>query len=338
MNTYLDDLAKVALHPPPPANGLTVMSTFAGGGGSCLGYRGAGFRELVAVEYMPRTAAILAANIDAHVICDDIARVTAAQMLEAGGVARGELDVLDGSPPCQGFSRANVGKRGIERNQMYVEQLRLIEGISPKVVVIENVPTMLDKANVWAWHEIYRELTALGYDVAGKILDASFLGVPQARKRLIIIGARRDLGLFAEDLYPRPDKHARTVREAFETVPGGDIVEAGRLSSKVLAACKPGEGLWNSLKVKEPGKWFNYGRLHYDRPSTTLTKRTAGVYHPAHDRLLTLPEGMRLQSWPDDYDWRDANHALAWGILGNSVPPLMMYRIARTIAGRLLRG
>ena len=125
-------------------NAPTVISTFAGCGGSSLGYSMAGFRELLANEWDDNAVATFKLNFpDVPVIQGDIAKLTVEQVLELTGLQPGELDVFDGSPPCQGFSTA--GKRIIDdpRNQLFREYVRLLRGLQPKVFVMENVSGMV---------------------------------------------------------------------------------------------------------------------------------------------------------------------------------------------------
>ena len=145
----------------------TVVSTFAGAGGSSLGYSMAGFRELLAVEWDDNAVATFKLNFpDVPVYHGDIAKLSVEQVLEMTGLQPGELDVFDGSPPCQGFSTA--GKRIIDdpRNQLFREYVRLLRGLKPKVFVMENVSGMVKGKMKLVFVEILKELKASGYKVS----------------------------------------------------------------------------------------------------------------------------------------------------------------------------
>ena len=207
-----------------PWNGLTVVSTFAGGGGSSTGYRMAGFRVLWANEFVPAAADTYQANARPGTIVDrsDIRTVTGATVLTATGLQVGDLDILDGSPPCSAFS--TTGKRQAGWGQvktysdtaqrvddLFFEFARLVGELRPKVFVAENVSGLVKGAAKGYFKVILAALKAHGYRVEARLLDAQWLGVPQARQRLIFIGVRDDLG--RAPVFPRPMRHRYAVRD-----------------------------------------------------------------------------------------------------------------------------
>ncbi len=183
---------------PREENAPTVISTFAGGGGSSLGYSMAGYRELLAVEWNDNAVDTFKLNFpDAPIYHGDIAKLSVEECLRLARVQPGELDLLDGSPPCQGVSI--IGKRMLNdpRNQLFREFARLLRGLKPKVFVMENVPGLVKGKMKLLFAEIMRELKASGYQVKCKKLNAMYFNVPQSRKRLIFVGVREDLGKVA---------------------------------------------------------------------------------------------------------------------------------------------
>lgn len=129
---------------PRAADAPTVVSLFAGCGGSSLGYSMAGFREPLAVEWDEYAVETFRANFpDVPVWQGDIAELSVEECLRLTGLQPGELDVLDGSPPCQGFSTAGRRKMDDGRNQLFQEYVRLLRGLRPKVLVMENVSGMV---------------------------------------------------------------------------------------------------------------------------------------------------------------------------------------------------
>lgn len=140
---HLEVMWQKAIAPREPA-APTVISTFAGGGGSLTGYMMAGFRDLLAVEWDDNAVETLRLNWpELDIYHGDIAKLTVDEVLARTGLKPGELDILDGSPPCQGFSTA--GKRVMDdpRNQLFMEYVRLLRGLMPKVFVMENVSGMV---------------------------------------------------------------------------------------------------------------------------------------------------------------------------------------------------
>lgn len=206
-------------------NGFSVASTFSGCGGSSLGYRMAGFRVLWASEFVPAAVDTYRANAAPGTVLDtrDIREVTATQLCEAAGVAPGELDLFDGSPPCASFSTA--GKRHEDwgtvksysdtrqrTDDLFFEYVRLVEGVRPRVFVAENVSGLVKGSAKGYFKLILKALRDTGYDVSARVLDAAWLGVPQLRQRLIFVGVRRDLQM--PPAFPRPLPYQYTVRDA----------------------------------------------------------------------------------------------------------------------------
>ncbi|WP_435245085.1 DNA cytosine methyltransferase [Streptomyces tendae] len=324
---------------PRAADAPTVVSTFAGAGGSSLGYSMAGYRELLAVEWDDHAAACFGRNFP-HVPLHhgDIADLDPASL----GLAPGELDVFDGSPPCQGFSVA--GRRQVDdpRNQLFRQYVRLIDHWQPKAFVMENVAGMVKGPMRSLFAEILASLKEAGpgYRVTARLLDASYLGVPQKRLRMIFVGVRRDLGL--DPVHPVPQVRPLTVREAFAglTDPGPYQLPSGK-AAHVAPLIRPGEDGGDALhRLGGQNAYFSLQRLSWDRPSFTLIKEISssrnGLLHPEENRLLGIKELARIQSFPDAYDWGDSPVEKVWSRIGNSVPPLMMREIAGTLRERVL--
>jgi DNA (cytosine-5)-methyltransferase 1 len=207
-------------------NSYRVASTFAGCGGSSLGYRMAGFQVVWANEFVPIAGESYRANKSEQTILDtdDVRTITATRILDAAGLKAGELDVFDGSPPCQAFSTAGKREKGwgqdreydhgaAQRNEeLFFEYIRLLRDLQPKVFVAENVSGLVKGSAKGFFLEILAGLKACGYRVQARTLDAQWLGVPQRRKRVIFIGVRNDLGL--DPVFPRPLPYRYLLRDA----------------------------------------------------------------------------------------------------------------------------
>ena len=214
-----------------PWNGFTAISTFSGCGGSCLGYRMAGFRVAWASEFIPAAAEVYRANHpDTILDTRDIREVKPSEVLAAAGLKAGELDLMDGSPPCASFSTA--GKREkhwgkskkysdtVQRtDDLFFEFIRLLDGLKPRVFVAENVSGLVKGVAKGYFIEILAKLKACGYRVGVKVLDAQWLGVPQARQRTIFIGVREDLG--KAPVFPKPLPYRYTLRDALPWIVRG---------------------------------------------------------------------------------------------------------------------
>jgi DNA (cytosine-5)-methyltransferase 1 len=214
-----------------PWNGLNVISTFAGGGGSSLGYRMAGYKIRAACEFVPAAADVYEANAaPGTVVCrDDIRTLTGRELLDVAGLDVGELDVLDGSPPCSAFSTA--GKRSKTWGQvrsysdtaqrvddLFYEYARLVREIQPRVFVAENVAGLVRGESKGYFKRIHQELSRDGYRVEARLLDAQWLGVPQMRSRLIFVGVRADQAF--GPVFPDPFPYRYSIADALPHVAG----------------------------------------------------------------------------------------------------------------------
>lgn len=316
---------------PRTDNAPTVISTFAGAGGSSLGYSMAGFRELLAVEWDDNAVATFKLNFsDVPVYHGDIAKLSVEQVLSVTGLQPGQLDVFDGSPPCQGFSTA--GKRMMDdpRNQLFREYIRLLQGLKPKVFVMENVSGMVKGKMKLVFVEILKELKASGYKVSARLLNAMYFNVPQSRERMIFIGVRNDLEI--EPSHPVAEAKPITVRSALhKCLPDILPVKTDTLSNRRADALKQGTNHTER---------FSMVKLHLDRPSGTIQKSvtpngTAQLLHPSEKRIVAISELKRLASYSDDYQMY-GSFTDRWARIGNSVPPLFMRAIVRHIRSELL--
>ena len=319
---------------PKPENAPTVISTFAGCGGSSLGYSMAGFRELLAIEWDNNAVETFKLNFpDVPVYHGDIAKISVEDVLSMTGLKVGELDIFDGSPPCQGFSTA--GKRQLDdpRNQLFREYVRLLRGLQPKVFVMENVSGMVKGVMKLVFVEILKELKASGYKVSARLLNAMYFGVPQSRQRMIFVGVRDDLGI--EPSHPEAETEAVNL----------GIAIAGCLPTPRLANSERITLYWNIMEagqciadVDPKGNGFTAIKVNPNKPSPTITKgwtAGTGLMHNLEPRFLSDAEVKRLGSFPDKYK-TSGNSSDVIKRIGNSVPPLFMRSIARHIRANIL--
>lgn len=339
------DFVNKPINPPGPYK-FNVITTFAGVGGSSIGYKWAGGKVLVAVEWDENAVITYRLNHkNTSMLHRDIATVSVDEMLNIAGLKSGELDIFDGSPPCQGFS-VN-GKRQFDdpRNGLFREYVRLLRGLQPKVFVMENVSGMVKGQMKHIFAIAMRELKASGYQVRCQLLNAMYFGVPQRRERVIFIGVRNDLGVAPS--YPLAHTRLFTVREALEGLPG-NVPDASighcwidakpeSKSYQALLRTKEGQPL-NGIKG-----YANARRLAFDEVSCTI--QTGGLLpgypgsswpcHPTFHRGISAREAARLASFPDTFNfgenWRDGCKRI-----GNSVPPLLMKVIAGHIYTHIL--
>jgi DNA-cytosine methyltransferase len=300
---------------------FTVVATFAGGGGSSAGYRLAGGRVLLANDFVPEAARTYRKNFpDCRVDERDIRLITASEetvdaFLASAGLKRGELDMLDGSPPCSEFSMAGKGIKEQEVLRPYsdVQQkniatlpfdfVDLAVMARPKVVIMENVPALASRGKE-VFERVLRALrfpsgedSGRAYYVNSSVLAASDYGVPQKRLRLFIVGARRDvaeaIGIDRDEavlgIFPAPTKIGVSIRSAFANLhqTASDIEPWARAAMTTSLG-----GLIRRLP-KDPVKHTRL--VHIDPSNTanyTLTRCAWGLPAPTMVVASQRPDGM----------------------------------------------
>ena len=318
-------------------NTPTIISLFAGCGGSSLGYHMAGYKELLAVDFDDNAIETFKLNFkDVSILKADISQLSGTKIMELCDIQVGELDLLDGSPPCQGFSTA--GKRQVcdTRNDLVTHYIRLIEETQPKVFVMENVSGMIKGTMKGLFIGYIKAMKNVGYQVSCRLLNAKWFSVPQSRQRIICVGVRNDLGM--QPVFPKAHDRVITVREAIENCKvDTEIKYLTGDKAKHLKKVKAGENMSKYVK----NKYFGTQRVHPDKPSPTITKTFGtGQYgdflaHFESDRAMTITEVKRLQSFPDNFKFV-GKFEQQWARIGNSVPPLMAKAIAETIRDEIL--
>ncbi len=293
------DFMNKSINPPGPYK-FNVISLFAGCGGSSLGYKWAGGKVLAAIEWDEN--AVQTYRLNHHntpVLHRDIASVTIQELLDLTGLQPGELDILDGSPPCQGFSTA--GKRQIDdlRNTLFKEYVRFLRGLQPKVFMMENVSGLVKGHMKHIFATIMRELKASGYQVKCQLMNAMYFGVPQSRERVIFIGVRNNLGM----------------------MPSHPIAQHKPIPLKEII---PDALASRSMKINP---W-----VPASRSCVTLTKTSSDFQLKIRSgiRNLTLQEAACIASFPAAFRWISEKSGRER--IGNSVPPKFMEAIAGQIA------
>ena len=332
-----------------PWNGLNVVSTFAGCGGSSPGYRMAGCRVLWANEFIEAARDTYSANCAPYTILDgrDNREINAGEIREAiGGV---EIDILDGSPPCASFSTA--GKRekhwgekkkysdATQRtDDLFFEFARVLAELQPRAFVAENVSGLVKGTAKGYFQEIFQALTDCGYTVRARLLDAQWCGVPQGRQRIIFIGIRNDLERVP--VHPTPLPYRYTVHDVIESVYDRENFDEENppypIEPKSTIVGYAIKNEWDHLDFGQNSKvMFQLVKCDPYKPMPCLTATggmwgTAGPIHPFYPRKFSIHELKLLCSFPADFILT-GNYAKQWERLGRSVPPLMMKRIASAV-------
>lgn len=335
---------------------FSAIDLFCGCGGLSLGLRRAGFTVLGALDADRLAVDTYKENHKrASVLARDIREVSAVQWMEELGLSRGKLDLLAGCPPCQGFStlRTRNGGRCVrdDDNDLVFEFVRFVKAFRPKAIMLENVPGLMDDVRLV---RVKCALSALRYRYVVRVLDATEYGVPQRRKRMILLGSRVKAPRFAE-----PVNRQRTVRAAIRRLPRPEDSDDGihnyavRRSSAVIERIRriPKDGGSRGdlpdreqLECHRRSDGFRdvYGRMAWRRPAPTVTggciNPSKGRFvHPIEDRAVTLREAALLQGFPRSYRFKmsEGRYAVAQ-LIGNAFPPKFAEHHARVVREQLL--
>lgn len=354
---------------------INVVSLFSGGGGLDLGFIAEGYKIIWAIDNNKNATDTYRANIGDHIMCADINQIDISKIPHA--------DVVIGGPPCQSFSLA--GNRNVEdeRGQLVWKYIHIIEQVKPKAFVFENVTGLLSAKN--SQGEKIIELLKIafkeiGYTIEQQVMNAADYGVPQRRKRVIIVGLKN--GKFE---FPKPThsengiglKRYVSVEEALGDLPKAIADENGvvnynipaqsefqkfvrrnapvtehfipqmsELDEYIVRHVKPGGNYMdipadvNSSRIRrlqrDGGHTTCYGRLAPEKPSYTINtyfnRPNVGCnIHYKEDRLITVREALRLQSFPDDYKIVSSSKQGRNLIVGNAVPPMLAGVIAHEL-------
>jgi DNA (cytosine-5)-methyltransferase 1 len=335
------------------SDSYTAIDLFSGCGGLTRGLKDAGFQVLAAVELEEKARETYALNHeDVPFVGTDICGVTAAQLMRDCGLKRGQLDLMAGCPPCQGFStlRARNGRTAAPdaRNGLIDEFSRLVLALHPKMVMMENVPAL---AKYERFANFVQKLEQAGYRVLVQVLDVSHFGVPQRRKRLILSASRVGPPRLATAVHNR-----KTVRAAIGSLmrPGesGDPLHdfptkyrSARVQAMIEAIPKDGgsrHSLPTCLKLGCHARTsgFNdvYGRMKWDDVSPTITSGCSNpskgrFIHPHEDRPITLREAALLQGFPADYRFNISHGKEDIALMiGNALPPAFIAAHGKAMA------
>lgn len=311
---------------------FTVLSLFTGGGGLDIGLEMAGLETVVCVDNDSESCKTLRFNRpEWHVYEGDVRAFD----------PKGKFDLVVGGPPCQGFSTAGKGNPDDPRNFLWREYFRIVEKVRPLALLLENVAGMANKKNSHHLNEFIAHLEQLGYSVSYGILNAADFGVPQERKRLILLA-----GLGWKPELPTPT-HSASKISAKEAI--GDLVKIAKRST---INHEPNDHAphvverWRGLAEGEVDPNYRRGRIYSDRPSPTIRAggghgprgdHLAGFHPPIHYKLprqLTVRESARIQSFPDEWVFQGSKTAQGRQV-GNAVPPLLARAIGETLRAGL---
>ncbi len=341
-----------------------AIDLFCGCGGLSYGFERAGFNILLGIDNDAKALETFELNHKgAKSICGDITAVSYENDIKPL-IGDKTIDVIIGGPPCQGMSLSGPRKFDDPRNKLYLSYIRLVDEIKPKMFVIENVPGLVGLFGGQIKDSIIEKFTEMGYDIQYRILCASDYGVPQSRKRVVFVGSR--IGNFTypsieseevtcsmalSDLPPLIDELGEDVMD-YAAEPSNDYQQLMRMNSdkvrnhiaanhsdkvKNIIALVPDGGNYKDL----PEEFIHTRNFHVawtrfasDKPAPTIDTGHRHHFHYKYNRVPTVRECARLQSFPDDFIFL-GNKTQQFRQVGNAVPPIMAQKIAEQVKNSL---
>lgn len=337
-----------------------VIDLFCGCGGLSLGFEQAGYNILLGIDSWKDALETFKYNHkNSEVLCADLSSLPPEDVEKK--INHQHVDVIIGGPPCQGFSIAGKHIVDDERNKLYKSFVRMVDHFKPKAFVLENVPNILSIGGGIVKNAIIEDFEKLGYTVVNKVLLASNYGVPQNRRRAIFVGLIN--GQKYE--YPEPTTNVPiTTWEAISDLPKESVEEGGKYpteplsdyqrlmransnslynheitihndKTKEIIAMVPDGGNYKDLpKALQQTRKVHiaWTRLSSTKPSITIDTGHFHHFHYLYNRVPTVRESARLQSFPDDFIFLCGKTSKLKQV-GNAVPPLM----ARAIAEQLIK-
>lgn len=331
-----------------PKNGIKVMSTFACGGGSSMGYKRAGCEIVAANDIDAEMAWHYKLNIKPrhYFLCpikDLLTKNLPPELLS--------IDILDGSPPCSTFSMAGGREKTWGKNKkfregqevqvlsdLFFDYLDLVDRLKPRVAIAENVKGMLLGNAKGYTKMVMSKFKELGYRPQLFLLNGADCGVPQKRERVFFCAIRNDIDVPPLRLAPTH----RWISAGEATADLQALTSDEREQSKptvtdtlFYSVTSPGDSYSEAcLRSRGKSSFFNHVRLHKDRPSPTVTANQGSLKHWSEMRKLTYREVKRLSSFPDDYQAKNAT--IGYYMAGMSVPPKMTETVARAVCEQWL--
>lgn len=343
---------------------MKIIDLFCGCGGLSRGFEMAGFKPALAIDHWAdaiRTYKFNAPEVDAR--CVDIHDISDEMLASYNGSGMGVV----GGPPCQGFS--TVGKRDINdpRNQLYLEYCRVVNIVKPDFFVIENVKGLTTLSGGAIADDILKRFSGMGYVVRYKILNAANFGVPQNRHRVFFVGIKgkgfdfpaesqdilsakdgiSDLpaistwdGISVINRYDKPpqNEYQRLMRGDARMLNNHDFTRHSDQTKDIISRIPDGGSIRDLpqefWEVRRYNKAFE--RMSSIRPANTVDTGHRNYFHYCENRIPTARENARLQSFPDNFVFLGTRGS-QYKQIGNAVPPLLAYAIAKEIRSQLYK-
>ena len=340
------------------------IDLFSGAGGLSYGFEKAGLNCLAGIDSFKQAIETFKINHKKSLgISEDIRKISIRDFKKK--IKNKKIHIICGGPPCQGFSTIGPGDAEDSRNHLFLQFVRFVKELKPEIIVLENVTGLLAKKNINTLKSIFNCFEKLGYNLNAKVLASNHYGVPQIRRRVILIGNRLNI----ENIYPKKTyndidennsklKKCRTAGWAFKNliinknktlnhnleiakiksnletarisyVPEGKFIRYERDEKNYLPKKLWFDHDWNEIGEKR-FREAKFARLDRAKPSPTIVTGSRMYYHPTENRYLTTREAASLQSFPPNFEFKGSNTS-QWTQIGNAVPPIMAEAIGKAI-------
>jgi DNA (cytosine-5)-methyltransferase 1 len=340
---------------------LNVLDLFAGAGGLSCGFQMAGHKIICGIDSdKDCKETFLKNHINSKYLVKNMEDVSKNDIQKLLG--KNKIDVVIGGPPCQGFSIS--GKRIVSdpRNQLYNEFLRIVDLVNPKAIMIENVPGFKGLYDGKIFDDLINKLSKRKFQITSKVISADDYGVPQSRKRIFIVGTKKN-----QYIFPKPNKEKITLWESISDLP---LLEKDLDSSNYNSSPKNTyqkfmrknsknvqnhvvtnhtEKTKNIINLVPEGKNYKslpkslqntrkvhiaWTRLDGSKPSLTIDTGHRHHFHPKANRIPTVRESARIQSFSDDFIFLGTKTS-QYRQVGNAVPPLLACKLSKNLVKSL---
>ena len=328
-----------------------IIDLFCGCGGLSKGFEMAGFKPVLAIDFWQDAVNTYNLNNNDAAICDDISKIDKERLHKIN--EKKDIVGIIGGPPCQGYS--TVGKRDIkdDRNYLYLQYCRIVEEIQPTFFVLENVKGLLTLNNGHFKNDIIKRFTDLGYDVEYKLINAADYGVPQNRNRVFFVGIKNKKFEFPvmnlkkittyeaiSDLTYNERKYSKDILNDYQKLMrlnskglfNNEFTNHSKQTKEIISMIPDGGKItdlpseyWNIRKYNKAIQ-----RMNSLSQSNTIDTGHRNYFHYSENRIPTVRESARLQSFSDDFIFTGSKTS-QYKQVGNAVPPLLAYYIAKAI-------
>lgn len=339
---------------------INFIDLFCGCGGFSYGLEKAGLNCMAGIDFLKDAIETFGLNHpNAISICEDLRKLDPKNVKSL--IKNKKVHLICGGPPCQGFSTIGTGDANDSRNHLFLEFFKFVDYFRPNYILVENVTGLLAEKNRNTLLSIFECFEKIGYHVDVKVLSSDHYGVPEVRRRVIIVGNNKNI----KNEYPEQIhgddvnlKDPNTVGWAFKNlvrsngksfnhtiqqasikkdidlkrircVPEGKYIRYEKDEKEYLPRNLWFDHDWNKISENR-FREAKYYRLSRDKPSPTIVTHRGMYYHPTKDRYLTVREAAALQSFPPDFRFK-GSLTKQWVQIGNAVPPMMSEQIGKSI-------